>query len=272
MKTIFFIYLFLISIFAFTQNDTINRSDNEGLKQGYWIIKFDNSEQTFEEGKFVDNNKEQVWKQYLINGTLISEITYKNDEPSGYAKMYYSNGQLSEEGIWEQDYWIGNYIAYYKNGTVNYKWHFTDEGLRSGKQQYFYENGKKMISGNWEKGKESGVISRYNEKGELIEKQTFNEGTLNPDLTVKFSPEKKAPVELIVKKDSTVKDTIKQEAIGMFDTTGNTRVLNKKRQLWKEGYFENGKLIKGKIYYYKKDTVYKTDIYKQGKLYKTIKK
>ena len=272
MKIRYLIYLLLFSMFVFAQNDTINQSDNEGLKQAYWVIKFDKSEQTFEEGRYIDNNKEGVWKQYLVNGTLISEITYKNNEPSGYAKMYYSNGQLAEEGIWESDFWTGNYIAYYKNGKVNYKWHFTEEGLRSGKQEYFYENGKKMISGNWDKGKESGVISRYNEKGELIEKQTFNNGTLNPVLTVKFSPEKKKVSEITTKKDSIVKDTTKVEPLGMFDTTGNTRVLNKKRQLWKEGYFEKGKLIKGKIYHYKKDTVYKTDFYKNGRLYKTIKK
>ena len=127
-----------------------------------------------------------------------------------------------------------------------------------------------MISGTWNKGKESGVISRYNEKGDLIEKQTFNDGTLNPKLSEKFSPKKKEKVDLIVKKDSILKDTIKPKAIGYFNTTGDTKLYDKERRLWKEGYFKNGKLIKGKIYYYKSDTIYKTVLVKNGKTYKTL--
>ena len=68
------------------------------------------------------------------------------------------------------------------------------------------------------------------------------------------------------------KDTIKPKPLERFDTTGDTKLFDKKRRLWKEGYFEDGKLMKGKIYYYKSDTVYKTVIIKDGKIHKTIKK
>ena len=271
MKAKLFLFFLIISTILPAQTDTINRIDNNGLKQAYWIVKFDKSKQTYKEGKYLDNNKEGIWKEYLINGILISEITYSRNEPSGYAKIYYTNGQLAEEGVWENDCWTGKYIAYYKNGNVNYKWQFTKEGLRTGKQQYFYENGKQMISGNWENGKESGVISRYNEKGKLIEQQTFNNGSLNPELTLKFSSEKKERPNIEVKKNTIAKDTTKQKTIERFNTTGPARLYDKHKRLWKEGDFDDGKLMKGKIYYYKNDTIYKTVIIKNGEIFNTIK-
>ncbi len=276
MKIHLVILFIIISNFVTAQNDTINRTDTNGLKQAYWIIFFENTDKILEEGRYKDNLRQGVWKQYLNDGTLSFEITYVDDEPNGLAKTYYPNGQLAEEGFWKDDIWIGNYTTYYQNGNVNYKWHFSEEGLRLGVQEYFYENGKKMISGNWKNGLEAGVIKRYNDKGQVVEEQTFNNGEINPELTVVYKMKSGTDTSKVIdqKQYTEHKDTIIQnKELEYFKSTGDRKLYDTKRRLWKEGYFEKGRLIKGKVYFYNaEDTLVKTEIYNNGKLYNTIRK
>ncbi|MBN2669452.1 MAG: toxin-antitoxin system YwqK family antitoxin [Bacteroidales bacterium] len=277
MRTLFILFFILIVTSLKSQTDTLNQTNAQNEKIGYWIVYFDNTDKVLEEGKYIGGKRDGLWKQYLEDGTLSAEITYKNDEPSGYAKNYYPNGQVAEEGIWEFDKWVGQYKAYYPNGSINYEWSFNENGKRSGQQVYYHENGKKMIEGNWNNGQESGVIKRYNEKGQLILEQTFNEGVENPDLTVTYHPEKETNIkpDLVKPQDTKPKYTQHQldsiKALEHFNTTGERKLYDTKRRLTQEGYFENGVLIKGKKYYYNEnDLLIKTEIYNNGKLYKTI--
>jgi len=262
--------LFLNNTFA--QSDTLNKIDENQMKQGYWVIFFEGSDKILEEGSYKNNNREGVWKQHLENGIVSSEITYVNDEPNGYAKIYYPDGKLAEEGIWKNDVWVGEYKAYYPNGNLNYKWNFSEEGTRTGKQEYYHENGKKMIEGNWDNGLESGVIKRYNEDGDLIEEQTFDNGKINPELTVEYKVEKKEKIIKNANQSTEVKkDTvIPKKEIELFDSTGERKLYDKKRRLTHEGYFEKGKLIKGKRYYYNSsDEIIRIETYNNGRIYKS---
>ncbi|RLD49428.1 MAG: hypothetical protein DRI94_11255, partial [Bacteroidetes bacterium] len=61
--------------------------------------------------------------------------------------------------------------------------------------------------------------------------------------------EKEAP-EVVVKTVVVKKDTIVNKDLEYFNATGERKLFDNKRRLWKEGYFENGVLIRGKIYFY----------------------
>jgi len=273
MKILVAILFIVISNFLLAQNDTLNRIDENGLKQDYWINYFENTDEVLEEGRYIDDLRQGVWKQYLNDGTLSSEITYIDDEPNGPAKTYYPNGQLAEEGFWKDDIWIGDYTTYYQNGNINYKWHFSDDGQRTGLQEYFHENGKKMISGTWKKGLEAGVVKRFNNEGQIIEEQTFNNGEIKPELTVVHKIITKIDSSKVIDKKQVVvhKDTLQNKELEYFKSTGDRKLYDTKRRLWKEGYFEEGRLIKGKVYFYNaEDSLVKTEIYNKGKLYNTI--
>lgn len=89
-----------------------------------------------------------------------SKIEFQNGRPDGYAIMYNENsGKPSEEGIWRNNRWMGNYKLYYENGNVQHEFTFNASGKREGEQVYHYEDGKTMIKGNWQNGKESGTIT-----------------------------------------------------------------------------------------------------------------
>ncbi len=266
MRLALYILLFLIFNNLLAQHNTINYVDNKQFKQGHWIIYFENTNTILEKGTYRNNQREGIWTQYQKTGIINSEITYTNNIPNGYAKIYYPNGKLLEEGIWKNGFWIGQYKAYYKNGKLNYKWNFSDNGLRTGKQEYYYENGKKMIEGNWEEGLENGIIKLYNQKEELIQKQTFDKGRINPKFTIRYLQNNKLKKTITPKTQNSLKDSIIQEEFDIFETTGNRNLYDIKNRLTQEGYFEKGKLINGKKYYYNNnDSIIRITIYKNGK-------
>lgn len=105
--------------------DTINRVDSEGEKQGRWIYFGKNSKglknkllkfnQIVEDGFYVDNIKNGIWKTYHTNTKRIkSEINYKNGLANGHAKFYTEKGKIKQEGILKNNNWSGN-VTYYND-------------------------------------------------------------------------------------------------------------------------------------------------------------
>ena len=252
-------------------NDTINYTDANSLKQGYWIyfgkdkrIPGYKEDQIVEEGNYVDNRKTGLWKKYFKNGKLQNEITYKNNRPNGHAKIYYDNGNLKEEGLWKGNKWVGNYKFYHENGSIYQSFAFNTRGKREGTQEYYYDSGQLMIEGKWEDGKENGVIKEYYEDGEIRSEKFFAGGALDPGSTIIY--EKKEPVKekpkvvsrVIVQKDE-------KPNIGIFDGNGLHKLFNRNKQVSKDGMFKNNKLIDGKWYRYNPDGILlRIEVYKNG--------
>ncbi len=256
--------------------DTINRVDENNRKFGYWIYFADGDSSKIEkEGNYLNNRKNGVWKTYYPNGVLKSEITYVNNRPNGYARIYYKNGKLSEEGVWKGTKWVGKYNYYYENGNKAYEWSFNENGKRSGKQKYYYESGKIRIEGDWQDGKENGVIKEYYEDGGVKSEKIFAAGSFNASSS-KFYAEKKVTVEYIP--DDT-NATVSKEHVTQTNTTyqaftgnGYHKLYNAHQKIDREGEFRNGRLIKGKKYYYTSTgKLIKTVIYEDGRIVKTIR-
>lgn len=241
-------------MFASAQNDTINKKDANGLKQGFWVFYFDDNTKK-EEGTYTNNKKEGIWKAYYPTGNIKHEITYLKNRPNGYAKFYYENGVISEEGIWKINKWVGSYKMYHKNGNPSYDWNYSDNGKRSGEQKYFHNNGKIMIEGNWNNGKEEGVIKHYDENGKLTTERTFVDGKQDPNSIKYYTPDKsnntdenKTEQVIKVKDDSSA-----NKKIDRFDGNGDHKLYNSKGLVEQDGLFEKGKLKTGKKFYYDAD-------------------
>ncbi|MCB0428743.1 MAG: toxin-antitoxin system YwqK family antitoxin [Flavobacteriales bacterium] len=286
MKRGFFIVLlgfFTSSIFGTSaaQNaavgDTVNMTDAGNLKQGHWVFYGKDhpewkcaDETKVEEGEYKDNLKEGIWKQYYCEGNLKNEITYVDDKPLGYAKFYYKTGKISEEGFWKNQKWDGAYKYYHENGNLAYEWNY-ENGRRQGKQVYYHPNGKVMIEGNWNGGKEDGEQREYYADGTLKSIKDYSGGKINPDKTKVFEkkvPEKKEEEVAIDKSSEHLNEiplVVKGDDLGVFTGTGNHKLYNKRKQIWKEGYFEGGRLINGKIYQYgKRHKLERIAVFKNG--------
>lgn len=261
-------------------NDTINFTDENGLKQGYWVLTNDikklpnyKDNAKVEEGSFVDNRKSGIWITYYPNGNKKSEITFINNSPRGHAIMYFEDGKKQEEGMWENNRWTGDYKMYHPNGQLFYEFKYNKTGKREGDQTYYYDNGKVMMKGNMSNGKESGVWEEYYENGDLKAKKAFNGGVLDPANTETYAPKN----TIVEKKDEPIKDAPpapkvdptkdkKNEADKViFNGTGYAKLFNLNKQISKDGTFKNYKLIDGKDYIYSKDGILiQIAVYKNG--------
>ncbi len=264
--------------FAQSRTDT-NRTDDNGWRQGHWIILNETKKlpdyapkQKVEEGDYADNKKIGIWVQYFPNGNKKSEVTYIANRPSGYAKMYYQDGTIQEEGLWENNRWVGEYKSYHPNGKMFYEFKYNKSGKRDGLQTYYWDNGKVMMRGEMKEGKEAGIWEEKYENGDLKAKKAFNDGTLDVSKTETYAsvqpvikvdpiqPEKDA------KKSSTVDNTkIKPNAAEAFNGNGYAKLYNLSKMISKDGSFKNYRLMDGKDYIYNKDGILvQIAIYKNG--------
>jgi len=103
---------FLISLAGYSQcksyiigihGDTLNCVDQADLKQGKWVIRYDEvrGEPGFEEeGIFKDSKKEGTWRKYNLSGDLIAIESYKWGNKDGVSQYFTANGELIREESW----------------------------------------------------------------------------------------------------------------------------------------------------------------------------
>jgi antitoxin component YwqK of YwqJK toxin-antitoxin module len=286
MRNFYLIIIFVVARYGYAQSqsyelngkDTINVIDVAGKKQGPWIVWGKTKPNTcyeptskVEEGKYEENKKTGIWKEFYCNGNMKNKITFQNGRPDGYAIMYHDNGKISEEGIWKINKWVGNYKLYYDNGQVQQEFNFTPTGKREGPQKYYYDNGQVMIEGSWAQGKEAGVIKEYHENGDIKAEKNYNNGEVDVASIKTYEPKKPLPKstdvvdkskQVLVKKEETLQDP-KQKGPSMLN--GYYILYNKSKQKTKDGTFKDNRLMEGKNYIYNDNGILtRIEIYKNG--------
>ncbi len=239
-RTLFCFILFFVIGWANAQSDTLNRTDTNGKKQGYWIIYGKDKPGSgyadtsiVEEGNYIDHRKNGTWKKYHLNGKLKLEGVYKNNRPWGSYKKYYEIGVLQERATWKQNKYVDSFFRYYENKQLQ-------------QQKFFNENGK-----------QEGWSIYYLENGEIEYKGYFINGIEIPDSTHRR------------KKDPIVNPVIKRDpkpVVPIIKGVGYQKKYNANQELEYDGEFKDGELWNGKHYIYDKDGILlKIEIYKNGK-------
>jgi antitoxin component YwqK of YwqJK toxin-antitoxin module len=70
-----------------------NKTDKNGLKQGYWEFYHDKN-QLHSKGLYKDGLKESMWEFYLSNGQLHYKGSYKEGKEDGIWEIY-DDGNLT---------------------------------------------------------------------------------------------------------------------------------------------------------------------------------
>ncbi len=264
MRSLVFIYLFLISASAFPQsfevykNDTINFRDKNNKKQGLWIFFDSYKEKIIEKGTYKDGRKDGKWTTFYPSGKIKHEITFKEGKAIGPAKFYYESGVLSEEGYWNIDHWEGKYRYYYTNGKMAYDWHYNKKGKRTGEQKYYYDNGNIKYAGVWNDGKTTGALKMFNDSGLLVAERIYENG--------KFARSVKTQ-----SRDTFTMPAKQHRRMAEFTGTGNHVIYNLNGKIEKKGFFVKGKLFDGEQYVYDANNELKdTLIYRNGQLEKRL--
>lgn len=256
--------------------DTINQTDANGKRQGWWMLWNDESPskkgEFRQEGKYIDGKKTGVWTRYFLPSYKKEyQITFINWIAKWPAKFYYKDGTLQEEGIRNGTLQvrIGDYKYYHENSQLSYDWHYDESGKRQWIQTYYYENGNVMIVWKWINGQEDWLIEIFNEDGSRKQDKYLSAGKIDVQKTKNYEPGQQYHPDAN-KKTTIVQTTNKEtEQLGVFRGTGQYTLHDSKykNNITKTGYFENGKLIDGKEFEYDEaGKLKKTYIYKGGKL------
>ena len=107
--------LLIATVFSYSSNaqyktytlsvhgDTLNAIDNNGLKQGKWVLHVDplRGEPGYEEeGIFVNDKREGLWRKYTLQSDLIAIENYKLGGKDGLCQYYTPLGELIREENW----------------------------------------------------------------------------------------------------------------------------------------------------------------------------
>ena len=272
MKQLIYIACFLFFSNGFGQ-DTLNVTDQDGKKQGYWIYLGKDrpdagipAEGKIEEGKYIDDRKEGVWIKYHNDGVTPKLIgDFCKNRPCGNYSKYYESGSMREKGIFKKNLYSDSLIQFYENGQKKYCAFYDSLGKEKGVVQYFYSNGQLKFSYNALNGAPKGTSTRFYENGDLMETIDYDSNGLelkktqyeivNPPIDTLNSP----------KKSNNDVPKISGDGLPDFNPNGNNKIYNEKGEIWQDGVFKNGQLWNGKLFIYDEDDILiRVKIYKEG--------
>lgn len=282
MRFIFFLGILLLnsmssfcSAQAGVESNRQNYTDDNGNRQGYWIIYGAMSvEEGFkkdavvEEGAYVDNKRQGVWKKYYPTGQVRSEINYESNRPFGDYKIFHANGKLEEKGYWKGNKNTGEFKRFHENGRIAQNFTFNTKGKRNGMQKYYYENGKPQMQIEIENGVAHGMMKTFYPDGSKKLEQRITNGEIEEESVKAYEPKNKvfADVEIppIPQKETVpVRD---EPNYDVFKESGYNTLYNKNKQLSQVGDFKDGRLWQGKWYRYDQDGLLrKVEVYKEGR-------
>lgn len=176
------IYFCLLS---FGQTET-NKTDNQGLKQGYWVKYYPNGNKLYE-GTFKNNKPFGELIRYFDDGSIKAKMFFDNSGDSAHTTMYYQNGVVASEGL---------YIDSKKHGEWRYYSFFDSTivkvenfilGEKDGVEKNFYPNGNLAEVLNWKNDKKHGEWEQFYEDGKQKTKGEFVGGEINGPYYVYYS-------------------------------------------------------------------------------------
>ncbi|MFV0522447.1 MAG: toxin-antitoxin system YwqK family antitoxin [Mangrovibacterium sp.] len=156
--------LTLLFACTFSQAQTINQTDANGLKQGTWG-KFTSEGTPIYEGTFKDGKPIGTWKRYHSNGIIRAQLTYVENTDfcsvllfDNTGKKIASGGYVNEqrEGVW----------LFFRNMIKVCEEYYID-GKKTGNSATFYDTGELMSESNFANGTANGAYRAYNKDGSV---------------------------------------------------------------------------------------------------------
>ena len=147
--TLLLFSIFLFQSFSWSQSDTLNRTDEEGKKQGYWIY-YGKDKPTagipenglYREGAYKDDKKIGLWKIYHTDGIQVRlEGNYVDNLPSGDYKKFWKSGTVMEEGTFYNKSYSKWRKKYFLNGMLSSNEYYDSIGKITDTAYYYFETG-----------------------------------------------------------------------------------------------------------------------------------
>ena len=147
-----------ISFLVF-ENDTINVTDKDSLKQG-------------------------VWKEFWNNGDLKSEVIFKNNKKQGLEIKWFDTPDCVEQEAYYKDGVLDGPSVFYSKKCKKDFFETFKAGTKEGLELSYYPNGNIKAEGNFKKGNLNGYYRVYDKKGVFAfeSRSTESETNLEPNI------------------------------------------------------------------------------------------
>jgi len=185
-----------------TQLEDVNKTDKNGLKQGFWKKVYPNGVVAYEV-YFKDGKPTGTHKRYHENGKLMAEMTFDENGVWADARLFNDNEELVAEGKYKskkrQGVWsfykekvkVANEIynsgkkngvskTYYKNGKVSEEKNWVND-VENGVWRQYYIDGKTKLETRIEKGKRNSVYFTYHPNGQFEIKGRYKEDHMDDE-------------------------------------------------------------------------------------------
>lgn len=281
-------------VYGFAQADTLNQLNEDGKKEGYWILYgADFPERGYpidgrvEEGTYVKGLKNGVWKKYFKDGeTVRLEGNYTNNRPNGAYKKYYDNGQLMEEGIFTSGKSIEVHTKYNRNGVLLQSRPHSIDGREDGLVCFYYDSlsakdSIPQLEFQYQKvkGVTIGQAMRYFYSGCVKELIMYNEDGI-VESRVAYCDDCMLPVDSL---GSQFKWCYNEDVMPNyepilyrnqkvpFNPDGDNKVFNENDLIVMDGAFKKSRLWKSKLYKYNaKNQLVRIEQWRMGKYHSTM--
>lgn len=150
-----------------------NKTDANGLKQGYWVKKQSNGKVKYR-GQFKDDIPYGKFKYYTTKGELASVLEYQTTD-SVLATHYHPNGKKSAYGFYVSQKKEGVWRFYDRKGIISSKTSYL-KGLKNGEMVVYNLNGSVSRETAFTDDVENGYRKTFDSEGNLLTEGAIKEG------------------------------------------------------------------------------------------------
>jgi antitoxin component YwqK of YwqJK toxin-antitoxin module len=238
-------YCLIAQTFKVIDNDTINRVDVSGLKQGHWI----EMNQFESRGSYKDGIRDGQWLTYFGGnyiqkienyqkgkfiggafefdrwGRLIAERYYMNGVSNGVSKTFTADGFFTSFTEYKDGKINGVKKIYYQDSPdkVMEEAHYKND-IKDGPSKWFTKEGRLVADYNYQNGLLEGDIKTYYPSGKLLLLEHYNLNNHQGEAIEYFESGKE-------KRKGIYKNDLKEGEWTLYDE--NQNVISKER--YKEG-------------------------------------
>jgi antitoxin component YwqK of YwqJK toxin-antitoxin module len=171
-----------LSIHLYGQVDTINQTDAQGQKQGYWEKKSTDGILLYQ-GYFKDNKPVGEMRRYYETGELKAILFYKVNSDCVKTALYYDTGEVAGKGNYYKNLKdsLWSYYSYYTGSVTSTE--FYSKGVKNGREKKYYPNGNISEEIDWVNDTKHGAWNQYFEDGTLKLQSFYSNNLVNGPYT-----------------------------------------------------------------------------------------
>jgi len=175
MRGLIISLLFLISGSLLAQN-TVNQTDAQGRKQGYWTKK-DSEGKVIYQATFKDDKPVGEMKRFHPNGKPMALITFTEGSELSDAQLFDERGKLIAKGKYAGQKKTGEWTYLLDTKVVSTENYLN--GQKNGICKRYYQTGELLEESNWQNDKLHGIYRSSFQDGKPFMECKYAEGKRN---------------------------------------------------------------------------------------------